>query len=184
MMKLNSKVAAGVMAAALAWTTPVFARDIKGVDFAESATVSGQELKLKGVGLRKKIVFNVYVAGLYVTDPAKDVFEQSRQMKLVMLRDLDAEQVGDAIRDGIKKNSASQMPQLQERLDRVLKALTAVKKGESLVISFVDGKTTVAGRGTTLAEVDGKDFGDAVFKVWLGQDPVDSDLKKGLLGGK
>ena len=30
----------------------------------------------------------------------------------------------------------------------------------------------------------GKDFADALFQVWLGKNPVDDDLKKGVLGAK
>jgi hypothetical protein len=30
--------------------------------------------------------------------------------------------------------------------------------------------------------VEGKDFADALFSVWLGQSPVDESLKNGMLG--
>jgi len=46
----------------------------------------------------------------------------------------------------------------------------------------------VPGKGTTISGsgeqsiIEGKDFGDALFSVWLGKYPVDSDLKTGLVG--
>jgi hypothetical protein len=32
--------------------------------------------------------------------------------------------------------------------------------------------------------VEGKDFADALFSVWLGKDPADDDLKAGMLGSE
>ncbi len=37
-------------------------------------------------------------------------------------------------------------------------------------------------RGVEKGVIEGKDFADALFSVWLGSDPVDRDLKKALLG--
>jgi hypothetical protein len=34
-----------------------------------------------------------------------------------------------------------------------------------------------------LVTIEGKDFSDALFLVWLGAKPPTEDLKKGLLGG-
>ena len=33
------------------------------------------------------------------------------------------------------------------------------------------------------ASIPGEDFYAAVLRIWLGDKPVDADLKKGLLGG-
>jgi hypothetical protein len=160
------------------------ARQIKGVQFPDVTQVEGTELKLMGVGVRNKWFVDVYVAALYVADPARDALaEQPRQMKLFMLRDLGRDQVGEAIRQGFEKNSTRDMPKLKERLDRLMTALTDVKKGEALVLTYEPEKgTTVTGRGKVLTRIEGRDFGDALFAVWLGRNPVDESLKRGLLG--
>ena len=51
---------------------PVLAKEVAGVNVPESTTVEGKTLKLNGAGLRKKVVFKVYVAGLYLETPSKD----------------------------------------------------------------------------------------------------------------
>ena len=57
-----------------------------------------------------------------------------------------------------------------------------VTKGQVLRPTYIPGKgTTVTGQGEK-ALIEGKDFADALFNVWLGQHPVDGDLKKGMLG--
>jgi len=42
--------------------------------------------------------------------------------------------------------------------------------------------TVVTAKGTEKGTIEGKDFADALFAVWLGPNPVQEDLKKALLG--
>jgi hypothetical protein len=99
-----------------------------------------------------------------------------------MLRDLDAATIVDAIRTGFDKNAKAQLPALQERLDAFCKIVPAVKKGQTLTISYVPGKgTSISGAGGSTV-ITGKDFADALFSVWIGKAPVDDGLKKGMLG--
>ena len=160
------------------------ARQIKGAQFAEVARVDGTELKLTGLGVRNRWFIDVYVAGLYLADPSREALaDQPRQMTLYMLRDVGRDQVAHAIREGFEKNSARDMPKLKERLEKLIQALTDVKKGETLIFTYQPQKgTTVTGRGTVLAQIQGRDFGEALFAVWLGRNPVDESLKRGLLG--
>jgi len=41
-------------------------REVAGVKMPDTVTVEGKTLKLNGMGLRKKVMFKVYVAGLYL----------------------------------------------------------------------------------------------------------------------
>lgn len=162
-------------------------REFKGVKMADEVTVDGKTLKLNGMGLRVKFIVSVYVAGLYLETPSKDANEiikadAARRVDLKMLRNLDKAAIVDAIRVGFDKNSGADLPALKERLDTFCGLITDLKEGSTLSISYVPGKgTSVAGSaGSTV--VAGKDFADALFKVWLGKSPVDDGLKKGMLG--
>ena len=48
----------------------VLAGEVAGVKMADTVSVEGKTLKLNGMGLRKKVVFKVYVAGLYLETPS------------------------------------------------------------------------------------------------------------------
>ncbi|MDQ3582112.1 MAG: chalcone isomerase family protein, partial [Pseudomonadota bacterium] len=50
-------------------SAPAGAVEIEGVKLADTATVAGRDLVLNGAGLRKRLLFDVYVASLYL--PAK-----------------------------------------------------------------------------------------------------------------
>jgi hypothetical protein len=166
---------------------PVLAGELEGVQMPDDVSVDGHALHLNGMGLRKKFIVNVYVAGLYVAHQSKDASailstDETRRVDMRMLRDLDAATIVDAIRTGFDKNAKAQLPALQERLDTFCKLIPAVKKGQTLTISYVPGKgTSISGAGGSTV-IAGKDFADALFSVWIGKVPVDDSLKKGMLG--
>lgn len=165
------------------------ALEVAGVKVEESAELAGKKLLLNGAGLRKKVFFKVYVGALYVEqrsgDPAALVAADApRLVRLHMLRELDKESVLKAFREGIEKNSKATAPAALAKLARVESAIPAeLKTGQVITVSYVPGTGTSLGiEGGTAASVEGKDFADAILRVWLGEDPVDSDLKAGMLG--
>jgi hypothetical protein len=182
----NATLFAVVMAVVLA--LPAVAKEVAGVQFPETATVEGKELKLNGVGLRKKVVFKVYAAGLYLQNPSPSgpqaiASDQVKRVRMSMLRELDKKTITEAIVDGFKKNAGDKLPALQQRLDTFTSAIPDLKKGDELVLTYVPGKgTTIESKGGQKISVEGKDFADALFSVWLGKDPVDESLKDGMLG--
>jgi len=59
-----------------------------------------------------------------------------------------------------------------------------VKEGDQILMTYVRGRdTSVSIKGAEKGVVEGKDFADALFSVWLGGNPVQEDLKNALLGG-
>jgi hypothetical protein len=59
-----------------------------------------------------------------------------------------------------------------------------VVEGDEIALTFVpDAGTRVSVRGTDRGTIEGRDFADALFAVWLGPNPVQEDLKKALAGG-
>ena len=44
----------------------VYARDVSGISLPEAVSVNGRELSLNGTGIGKKLLFEVYVIGLYL----------------------------------------------------------------------------------------------------------------------
>src|SRR5262245_6319451 len=102
---------------------PVAAKELAGVQMPDVQSVEGKDLKLNGPGLRKKLFFKVYVAGLYLETPSKDATgilsaDGLRRVDMSMLRDLDRQTIVDAIRKGFEKNARAQLAQLKDRLDK------------------------------------------------------------------
>ncbi|MCA1582312.1 MAG: chalcone isomerase family protein [Acidobacteria bacterium] len=187
-MKYRSSMFALLIVAAASIATAA-APAAAGVTMPDTVTVEGKTLKLNGMGLRTKVVFKVYVAGLYLETPSKDAAailaaDEVKSMRLAVLRSLKGSQVMEAIEEGFEKNSKAQMPALKPKLDRLGKIVPNVEKGDDIVLTYVPGKgTVVTAKGAEKGVIEGKDFADALFSVWLGANPIQEDLKKELLKG-
>ena len=166
-----------------------FGKEVAGVTLPDTASVEGKSLKLNGAGLRTKMVFKVYVAGLYLETPSKDgatvvSSDQVKRMHLSFLRGLDRSKITEAMSEGFEKNSKAQLPGLKARLDRLNAMIPDVEKGDQILLTYVPGKgTVVSAKNVEKGVIEGKDFADALFSVWLGANPIQPDLKKNLLGG-
>jgi Chalcone isomerase-like len=181
-------LAALAFAACLASPSLASAKELNGVTAPETASAGGKELKLNGMGLRKKAFFKVYVAALYLESKSKDAAailaaDSVRRVEMTMLRDLGREKVVEAINDGIQKNAPEALPKLKERLGKFTSAIPDLKEGEKLTLMYVPGTgTSVTGGSGQAMTVEGKDFADALFSVWLGKEPVSESLRDGMLG--
>ena len=183
------KLTALALSLCLTGASSALAKEVAGVTLPDTITVEGRTLKLNGAGLRKKVVFKVYVAGLYLETPSKDAAaaissDQVKRMQLSVLRSLSSHQVSEAIEEGFQKNSKAQMTALKARLEKLETMIPNVEKGDQILLTYVPGKgTVVSAKGAEKGVIEGKDFADALFSVWLGPNPVQADLKTALLGG-
>lgn len=168
--------------------------EMEGQKFEPTVQVGGQTLMLNGVGLRKRAIFKVYVNGLYVpqksTSAATIINEKgARRASLRMLRDVDADSFVSAFTEGMRNNlSEAQVTALKPQIDAftsTLKAIGEAKKGDVINFDYTpDGGTRIIVNGQPRgAPIPGAEFYSAVMRIWLGDKPVDDDLKKGLLGG-
>ncbi len=161
--------------------------ELAGVSMDDTSTVAGKAVTLNGLGLRKVLFIKVYVIGFYSEKPAGTeaaaLASGAWKVDLHFLRGLEPQKITDGIQDGFERNSASQIGALQGRLDTFKAFFTKVAKGDVAELAWEPGRGTVARvNGKELGVVPDKDFADALLKVWLGGDPVQEDIKAGMLG--
>ena len=168
--------------------------EVQGVKLDPTAQVGGAALQLNGAGVRTRAIFKVYVAGLYVPQKANSAAallaqKGPRRVAITMLRDVDADTFVGALNEGLRNNhSEAQMAAMKAQVDVLnanFKAAGEAKKSDVIHLEFVPDtgtRLTVNGqpRGNAIA---GEEFFTALLRIWLGDKPVDGDLKKGLLGG-
>jgi len=177
------------------FAAPSHAVDVAGVALEPSVQVSGATLTLNGAGLRKKVFFKVYVMGLYVARKTSDGGELiaepgPKRVAIRMLRDVGADTFTDALREGMRDNhSEGEMAALEPRVKQLAALMNEVgeaKDGMQISLDWIPGSGTVlvingAARGKPIA---GEDFYRALLRIWLGEHPVQDDLKKAVLGEK
>ena len=181
MMAMAAFLCAGVALAA----------DVGGVKLDDKASVGGQELVLNGAGIRTRAVFKVYVASLYLPAKATTVdaalAKAPRRIQLNLLRDLSGDQLADAVNDGMKEaNAPADVDAVKAQTDQFIaacKSMGPLKEGSVITIDFVDGATKVGYDGAPKGTIAGEAFNRALTKIWIGDKPVQGDLRKAMLGG-
>lgn len=162
--------------------------------FARTLSLPGSNppttLKLTGVALRTKLVFNVYAIASYVKEgtPVRTAeelarVEAPRMLHLVMERTVSGKDFLDAFRTAIGKSYppskfAAELTQLATVFgDR------GAAEGDNVVLMYTPG----AGLRVQIVNKDGvtipnPEFARAVWEVYLGPQPVDPGMKRGLAG--
>ena len=165
------------------------AGSLADVTLPDRAAVGGKTLQLNGLGLRKKMMFKIYVGGLYLEKKSGDaaaIIAADAPKRMLMhftYSEVSKAKMVEAYSEGFKNNAGAQMAALKTQIDQFLGALDTMKEGEEMGVSYVPGTgTTLTLRGKDVLTIPGLDFAKAVFSVWLGATPPTEDLKNGLLG--
>jgi len=165
------------------------AATLAGVIMPDTMDVDGQKLLLNGIALRKKVIFKVYVDGLYL--PQKEASGEKilqadglRLNAMHFLRSVEASKINEAWLNGLKDNTPNHSLELKNQFDTLCFWMEEMKSGEKLVFTYRPGKgTEVNVKGKVKGTIEGKAFADALFACWIGPKPVPGEsFKKGLLG--
>jgi hypothetical protein len=168
------------------------AAELAGVKLADKAQVDSRELVLNGAGLRTRLFFKVYVVGLYLAEKSRDAAAVlgapgPKRVALHMLRDVGADAFSEALVDGLKANhSEADYRALEPRvkqLEAIMAEVKQAKKGMDIALDWTGAATRVLVRGKPVGEIPGEDFYRALLRIWLGEHPVQDDIKQDLLGG-
>ena len=183
--------------AAIALGANLRAQDVtepgSGVKFA----VRDGDKTLLGVGLRTKtfLKVKVYAIGLYVADAAlagplaahkgqtaspaffKTLVEGDfpKEVRLKFVRDLSEHQIQEAMREALGKAEKA-------RVDAFVAYFPALHSGDECTMRWAPGgtlETVVAGQAK--APIADQAFAAALFAVWLGEKPIQDDIKPALV---
>ncbi len=192
-MKYTFKFILATLFFALSFSVPFSAQalELKGVKVDETAQVGGSALVLNGAGLRQKMVFKVYVAGLYLTQKQADANAVindigNKRISMHFLRNLSSEALLKGMNEGFTdNNNTTEMAAIEPQMKTFRQMMTSakeVKEGDVIVLDLTSAGTQVSINGKALGNIDGAAFNQALLRVWLGGNPVDAPLKKAMLG--
>ena len=170
------------------------AAEVAGVRIEDKTKVGNNELTLNGAGLRKRAFFQVYAIGLYLPQKSPSpaaILEQAgpKRVAIHMLRDVGADAFTEALADGIRANhSEPEAKALEPRLKELAAIMAELKEAKKGMVIALDWQppagTVMVVNGTARGKpIAGEDFYRALLRIWIGDKPVQDDLKKALLGG-
>ena len=186
--------AIGVAVLVFSYPAMAMPAEVQSVHLASRVQVADADLVLNGAGVRKRVFLNVYVAALYLS-------RRERRSELVLsdgsphrfsiqiLRDeVSAEQLLAGFHEGLQANNSPGTLAAVEagvrQLEAIFTPLKLVKKDQLILFDYLpDARTRISLDGEVKGTIAGADFNRALMRIWLGERPVDANLKKALLGG-
>ena len=167
--------------------------EVGGVKFPATMTLANVPLHLNGAGVRYKAVFKVYAAGLYLNTKASTpeavlASNGPRRLHIVMLREIDANELGKLFTKGMEQNASREefskvIPGVIKMSD-IFSLRKKLSPGEYFTIDYVPGTGSIISvMGKPASDpIKEPEFFNALMKIWLGKSPADAQLKDMLLG--
>lgn len=192
-MTLTTRCVAGLAGLTLSLGLLAAPVEVSGVKLDNPLEVHGTSLQLNGAGVRYKVVFKVYVVGLYLGKKAATPEEAyaatgPKRVSITMLREIDSNELGKAFTTAFQDNAPrDQMSRLIPGLIRMGEIFAAQKKlqaSDGFTIDWIPGTGTVISvKGKAQGEpIKEPEFFNAMLRIWLGSKPADWKLKDELLG--
>lgn len=192
-MSLLRSIRACVAGMALVALSSAGAATIAEQNFPDRIRLGSSDLVLNGVGVRAVAWLKGYAAGLYLSEKASTPAQVlsvkgPKRVQMKMLVDVESKEFVKAFDKGMARNhTPAEQEALRERgqqFNRSVNALGALKPGDVIDLDFVPPRGFVlsvngVARG---GAIPGEDFYAGLLKIFIGERPVDTQLKAGLLG--
>ena len=166
----------------------------EGQTFERQMALAGSHLILNGVGLRSVAWLKGFVAGLYLSSPARteaQVLSTSgpKRLRLRMLLDVPASEFVKALRKGVARNlggadSAIELAAPLDQFEITMGAVGRVRNGDVIDLDLDPARgTLIVVNGTLRGDpIVGDAFYRALLRSFIGSQPYDDKLRIGLLG--
>ncbi len=180
------------LAMTMMFVTTAQAVEFGGVQFPDTLKVKGSpvELQLNGIGYRTKFFFKIYIGALYLPEKSSSpqvILEQPGPKRIHMhflYEEVEREKLVNGWNEGFENNNdEATLAKLKDRIEQFNNVFPTLREGDEVLLDYIPRKgTRVTIKGNEVALIKGKDFYQALLKIWLGDEPADDDLKEALLG--
>jgi hypothetical protein len=164
-----------------------------GITLPRTIEFEGKDLQLNGFGSRSKLWTEVYIQALYISvlsDNADEILNSDSTMgiRLQITSSLvTSKKLSKSLQKGIIKSIGEEnLSKFTSQLDLLEKLLNRenTNNGDNfnLIYTPLDKSIWVYKNNTLEGKIPGLEFKKAFFGIWLGQNPVDEELKNRLLG--
>ncbi|MDR3557615.1 MAG: chalcone isomerase family protein [Syntrophobacteraceae bacterium] len=170
-------------------TGPALAAKVEGVKFPGKVKAGGQTLIFNGGGKRTFYGIGIYVAALYLkqksADAAKIVgsdepVDVRLQINSMMVT---SDNMASGFLEAFKNNSTLNTVAIKPQIDAFVATFKGLHNHDIYDLAYIPGKGVQVSRNDqTLSVIQGVNFKKALYGIWLGQKPVQKDLKKRMLG--
>ena len=167
---------------------PAVARQVAGVEFADSIRTGQELLRLNGVAVYRKFGVRVLAAGLWLERPSHDAAailsdDAPRRYVTHFLHAVSAKRIRKAWTEGLDANTPGATVDARRGFEELAGWIHDFHPGEEIAVTYRPGRGSIVEiDGVRVGSVLGKPFADAYFALALGPKPdLGRKFKKDLL---
>gem|GEM_PF-504462 len=167
----------------------IYALNVSDVNIPESIILNNVQLKLNGYGIRKKWFIKVYIGSFYTTRKFSNYKEvandnSEKVIKLFFLHKVEKNKVSDTIKEAFQ-NITPDLPESEAGKKFFAQFVSDFNVGDSLELIFLPDSTVITKHNNkALGSIKSNRLTFGLLSIYLGDKPVDQELKKGMLGFK
>jgi len=167
------------------------ARRVAGVDVPENLESDGADLILNGAGIRTRVFLDVYVGGLYLKRRSADaaaIMDADEPMAIglwIVTGLISNDRMQKSIEEGFQKSTRGNTAPIREKIDALIGVYAEeIDDGDSFELLYLPGQGLIVYKnGIQTATIEcGLAFKRALFGIWISDRPVQTSLKRGMLG--
>lgn len=161
-------------------------------ELSNTLQIGDAKLVLNGAGARTKYLMQMYVAGLYLTEPSGEpaaiiAADAPMVIRMEITSGLVTEEkLVESLNEGFENATGGKSDQLREEINLFRKCLAGkIVKGDVIDLVYIPAEgLIVAKNGKKQGLVQGLAFKKALFGIWLSDNPADKELKRAMLVAK
>lgn len=169
---------------------PAQAAKVAGKSLDDTISIGEQTTSYQGAGVRKKLFIKLYVGSLYLASPTTDAAsivdaDEAMAIRLDILSDLlTRKKLVEALDEGFDKSTGGNTQAIQPQIDQMLSFMQdKIEPGSRYTLAYEPGVGTHIHRnGEKLTTIEGLAFKQALFGIWLSDNPAQKSLKSAMLG--
>lgn len=163
--------------------------ELENFKFDNEIKIENEKLILNGLAVRKATIFNIkiLVAGLYLTTKSNgpDLILNStstKEIRIRFMKSISSEKISKMWSEQLLNRCLKDCITLKEQAAQLGKLMIDIKPGDALSFIFFDQYVQVILSNNNSGKIEGRNFQKALLSLWIGENPLDENLKKGLLG--
>jgi hypothetical protein len=179
-----------VLLGLLTVTSPAKAREIAGVNLPDTMEVGETKLVLNGAGIRSKFFLDLYVGALYletISNNADQIIEANKPMIIrlhIISSKITSAKMDKATRQGFVKSTSGNIAPIQDLIENFISVFRdKITENDIYDLMYLPGKgIEVHKNGKYRSLTPGLSFKQALFGIWLSENPAQKSLKMKMLG--
>lgn len=163
--------------------------ELKGQSLPDQVTVAGKTLLLNGVGIRHKTFFKVeiYLGALYLVKKSSDAGEilnsaEPKHVELVFVHNASADKIRGAWDEALEDNCKDGCQAFKAAIEQLKSKMADLSVGDRLAFDLFPDHLDTFVKGKSLGSIRSDGFSKVFLKTWLGEHPIEDDLKAAMLG--